>query len=187
MKRILAALVGLALLPVLALDRPATAAEPEEQWRGYWVDAFNVGVYTPGQVADLVADAIDIRANALVIQISRRFDCFCNDALYPRTDALINPAPYDPLAEAIRQAHAAGIEVHAWVNATTMWNSATAPRSADHVYNAHGLGASGADRWLNQRYDGVEKVGANTYVDPANPAAVNYIVDAISSIATKYD
>ena len=187
MKRILAALVGLALLPVLALARPATAAEPEEQWRGYWVDAFNVGVYTPGQVTDLVADAIDIRANALVIQVSRRFDCFCNDALYPRTDAAINPTPYDPLAEAIRQAHAAGIEVHAWVNATTMWNSATAPRSADHVYNAHGLGASGADRWLNQRYDGVEKVGANTYVDPANPAAANYIVDAISSIATKYD
>ena len=84
MKRILAALVGLALLPVLALARPATAVEPEEQWRGYWVDAFNVGVYTPGQVTDLVAHAIDIRANALVIQVSRRFDCFCNDALYPR-------------------------------------------------------------------------------------------------------
>jgi len=187
MKRILAALVGLAMLPVLALARPASAAEPEEQWRGYWVDAFNVGVYTPEQVNDLVADAVDMRANALVVQISRRFDCFCNDALFPRTDASIDPAPYDPLAEVIRQSHAAGIQVHAWVNATTMWNSATPPRSADHVYNGHGLKASGADRWLNQRYDGVEKVGNNTYVDPANPAAANYIVDAISSIATNYD
>jgi uncharacterized lipoprotein YddW (UPF0748 family) len=187
MKRILAVVAGLAILPVLALAGPASSAEPEEQWRGYWVDAFNVGVYTPDQVTDLVADAVDVRANALVVQIARRFDCFCNDALLPRTDASIDPAPYDPLAEVIRQAHAAGIQVHAWVNATTMWNSATAPRSADHVFNAHGLASAGADRWLNQRYDGVEKVGNNTYVDPANPDAANYIVDAISSIVTNYD
>lgn len=187
MRRILAAVVGLAMLPAMAMSGPARAAEPEQQWRGYWVDAFNVGVYTPDQVTDLVADAVDVSANALVVQIARRFDCFCNDSLFPRTDASIAPAPYDPLAEVIRQAHAAGIEVHAWVNATTMWNSATAPRSADHVYNAHGLAAAGVDRWLNQRYDGAEKVGSNTYVDPANPDAANYIVDAISSIATKYD
>ena len=187
MRRILAAFVGLAMLPAMAMSGPASAAESEQQWRGYWVDAFNVGVYNPDQVTDLVADAVDVSANALVVQIARRFDCFCNDSLFPRTDASIAPAPYDPLTEVIRQAHAAGIEVHAWVNATTMWNSATAPRSADHVYNAHGLAAAGADRWLNQRHDGVEKVGNNTYVDPANPDAANYIVEAISSIATNYD
>src|SRR5664279_516272 len=121
MRRVLAALVGLAMLPAMAMAGPARAAEPEHQWRGYWVDAFNVGVYSPDQVTDLVADAVDVNANALVVQIARRFDCFCNDSLFPRTDASIAPTPYDPLAEVIRQAHAAGIEEHAWVNATTMW------------------------------------------------------------------
>lgn len=200
MGRRLAALAGLALLPALALAGPA-AAEPEqaeraeraertertEQWRGYWVDAFNDGIYTPEQVTELVADASELGANALVVQVGRRFDCLCNDALYPRTDAAVAPAPYDPLAEVVEQAHAAGIEVHAWVNATTLWNSATAPRSPEHAFNAHGLAAEGRDRWLNKRYDGVEQVGNNTFIDPANPDAVDYVVDAVASITANYD
>ncbi|MDN5855434.1 MAG: hypothetical protein L0K86_21830, partial [Actinomycetia bacterium] len=108
---------------------------------GYWVDAFNEGVYDADEVSDLVAAAEDVGANALIVQIGRRFDCFCNRALYPRTDAAIDPAPYDPLAEVIEQAHAAGIEVHAWVNATTMWNAAKPPTSPRHAFNRHGLDA----------------------------------------------
>ncbi|MBK5247906.1 MAG: family 10 glycosylhydrolase [Actinomycetales bacterium] len=187
MKRSLAAVLGLAMVPALTLAGPAAADEPEEQWRGMWVDAFNVGIYTPEQVTGLVTDAQALGANALVVQIGRRFDCFCNDALYPRTDAAIDPAPYDPLAEVIDAAHAAGIEVHAWINATTLWNSATPPTSGDHAFNAHGFDATGGDRWLNQRYDGVERVGNNAYIDPANPAAVDYIVDAVTSITNTYD
>jgi uncharacterized lipoprotein YddW (UPF0748 family) len=189
----IAALGGFALLPALALAAPATASTAQieedrpEQWRGYWVDAFNAGIYDAEEVTELVADAESLGANALVVQVGRRFDCFCNDALYPRTDAWIDPAPYDPLAEVIEQAHAAGIEVHAWVNATTLWNSATAPRSPEHAYNAHGLTAEGEDRWLNRRADGVEKVGNNSFIDPANPHAVDYVVDAVASITENYD
>jgi uncharacterized lipoprotein YddW (UPF0748 family) len=192
--RTIAALGGFALLPALALAAPAagvaTTAQAEdrpEQWRGYWVDAFNAGIYDAEQVTELVADAEDLGANVLVVQVGRRFDCFCNDALYPRTDAFVDPAPYDPLAEVIEQAHAAGIEVHAWVNATTLWNSATAPRSPEHAYNAHGFAAEGEDRWLNKRADGVEKVGNNSFIDPANPHAVDYVADAVASITENYD
>lgn len=191
MRRVLAAAAGVALLPALAVATPSAAqetAEPAiEQWRGYWVDAFNEGIYTADQVTELVADAQQVGANALVVQVGRRFDCFCNDALYPRTDAGIAAAPYDPLAEVIEQAHAAGIEVHAWVNATTLWNSPTPPTSPDHAFNAHGLAAEGRERWLNKRADGVEKVGNNTFIDPAHPDAVDYVVDAVGSIVDKYD
>ncbi|MBZ2196188.1 family 10 glycosylhydrolase [Occultella gossypii] len=187
MRRSLAAVLGLALVPALALAGPAAADEPEEQFRALWVDAFNVGIYTPDQVTTLVEDASDLGVNALIVQIGRRFDCFCNDALYPRTDARVDPAPYDPLAEVIEVAHAAGIEVHAWVNATTLWNSATPPTSPEHAFNAHGPTATGADRWLNQREDGTELVGNNSYIDPANPAAVDYVVEAITSITENYD
>jgi uncharacterized lipoprotein YddW (UPF0748 family) len=191
--RTIAALGGFALLPALAAA-PAAAetTQPEaagatEQWRGYWVDAFNEGIYDADQVSELVTEAQDLGANALVVQVGRRFDCFCNDALYPRTDARIDNAPYDPLAEVVEQAHAAGIEVHAWVNATTLWNSATAPTSPEHAFNAHGLDAEGGDRWLNRRVDGAEKIGNNTFIDPANPAAVDYVVDAVTSITANYD
>ncbi len=151
------------------------------------MDAFNEGVYTPAQVTKLVQDAQKIKANALIVQIARRYDCFCNRALYPRTDAAIAPLPYDPLDEVIAQGHAAGMQVHAWVNVNTMWNSATPHSSPEHVFNKHGLNATGADRWLNKRADGLERMGNNAYMDPANPGAVNYIVQAIQSIMREYD
>lgn len=170
------------------VERVLSGAPAElEQWRGLWVDGFHEGVFNAQQVSRLVADATALGANALVVQVGRRFDCFCNNALYPRTDAGIAAAPYDPLAEVIDQAHAAGLEVHAWINATTLWNSATAPTSPDHAFNTHGLSAQGSDRWLNKRHDGVEQVGANTFIDPANPAAVSYVVDAVGSITSNYD
>ncbi len=177
-----------AAAPIAVMNSPATANElPQEQWRSLWVDAFNEGIYTPAEVTKLVANAEALNANALVVQVARRYDCFCNRAIYPRTDAAIAPAPYDPLDEVIAQAHAAGIEVHAWVNFGTMWNSATRHTSPDHVFNAHGPDAQGPDRWLNKRVDGVEVVGVNSFIDPANPAAVDYVVSAIQSIVREYD
>lgn len=203
MRRILAACVTALTLPALALatasgsiatpagqDEPGNTEEnePVEQWRGLWVDAFNDGIYNDDQVTDLVAHAQDLGVNALVVQVGRRFDCFCNNAQYPRTQAAIAPAPYDPLAEIIEQAHAVGIEVHAWINATTLWNMATPPADPEHVFNTNGPTASGADRWLNQRVDGVEIInGTNAYIDPANPAAVDYIVSAMQSVTENYD
>ncbi|MQY14045.1 hypothetical protein SRB5_42060 [Streptomyces sp. RB5] len=182
----LALLVGaFTALPAQADSTGETAAPA--QWRSYWVDGFNNGVYTPAQVSQLVQDALDINANALIVQTARRYDCFCNNALYPRTDAAIAPAPFDPLSEIVRQGHAAGLQVHAWVNVNTMWNSATPPRSPDHVFNQHGPSATGADRWLNKKENGQELVGANAYVDPGHPAAADYIVRAIQSIVRNYD
>jgi uncharacterized lipoprotein YddW (UPF0748 family) len=186
-RSLIAALVlALTVVPVgVGAADPDPAAEA--QLRAFWVDAFNPGIYDPDQVATLVDDAAAANVNALFVQVGRRFDCFCNDALYPRTDAAIASAPYDPLAEVIEQAHAAGIEVHAWINATTLWNLASRPSSPDHAFNRHGPDAEGADRWLNRRHDGVELMGNNAFIDPGNPDAVEYVVDGVSSIIDNYD
>lgn len=179
---------GLVAAAALGAAAPAGAeGDPPEQWRSYWVDAFNEGIYNADQVSTLVDDALAINANALIIQTVRRYDCFCNDAQYPRTHAFIDPAPYDPLAEIIDQAHAAGLEVHAWVNVNTLWNSATPPPSPDHVFNTNGPSAEGSDRWLNKRADGAELMGANAYVDPGHPDVQDYIVSGIQSIVENYD
>ncbi|WP_166346948.1 family 10 glycosylhydrolase [Phytoactinopolyspora limicola] len=177
-------------LLVASLAVPTTAAgadDPPEQWRSYWVDAFNPGIYNPEQVEKLVDDALEANANALIVQTARRYDCFCNRALYPRTDAAIDPAPYDPLDAIIEAGHAAGLEVHAWVNVNTVWNLATPPSSPDHVFNQHGPTAEGDDRWLNKKEDGTEFQGNNVFIDPGHPDAGNYIVEAIQSIVTEYD
>ncbi|RPF22626.1 family 10 glycosylhydrolase [Myceligenerans xiligouense] len=216
MKRVLTATIaGLALAAPLATVTPAalapaTASTPgtsvapadatgglphdedgsamPEQWRSLWVDAFNEGVYTPAQVEELVDEAAAMNVNALIVQTARRYDCFCNRALYPRTDAAIDPAPYDPLDAIIERAHEAGIEVHAWVTVNTMWHVPDGPPSSpDHIYTTHGPDAEGRDRWIGRMADGREVVNNRVYLDPGHPDAADYVDAAVSSIAREYD
>ncbi len=190
MRRLLSAVLG--LLIIGALLTPSTTAAnaepPAQQWRSYWVDSFGAGIYTPAQADALVADALAINANVLIVQVGRWQDCFCNRSAYPKTHAPVDPPPYDPLEVIIDKAHAAGLQVHAWVNVAPMWHLATAPPQADHVFNTHGLGATGADRWVNKRYDGTEVVdnGTFTFMDPGNPAAAAYMINGVTSIAKNY-
>ncbi|AYY11521.1 hypothetical protein EF847_01075 [Actinobacteria bacterium YIM 96077] len=184
--------IGVAAAGLLATTMavPSTAStsdDPPEEWRSYWVDAFNPGIYSPEEVDKLVDDALAINSNAIIVQTVRRYDCFCNDALYPRTDAAVDAEPYDPLAEIIEKAHDAGLEVHAWVNVNTLWNLADPPSSPDHVFNQHGPDAEGSDRWLNKMEDGTEFQGNNAYIDPGHPDAVEYIVEGVQSIVREYD
>lgn len=175
-------------LPLAEPGKASGPSGPTEQWRSFWADSFHEGIYTPEQVDKLVSKAKAVNANALIVQVSRWMDCFCNRSTFPRTDAAIAPAPYDPLEYVIQQAHAEGIEVHAWVNATVLWNSNTPPRDPNHIYYSHAHDATGADRWLNKRVDGAEIGGtALRPLDVANPGAVDYVVRGIESIVREYD
>ncbi len=195
-RKLLSAVLGVLLAGALAVTPAAgpALAEPGakppalQQWRSYWVDSFSAGIYTPAQADALVADALAVNANVLIVQVGRWQDCFCNRSSYPKTHAAVDPPPYDPLEVIIDKAHAAGLQVHAWVNVAPMWHLATAPPQPDHVFNAHGPSATGADRWVNQRYDGTEVVDNETFtfMDPGNPAAAAYMANGVLSIAKNY-
>ena len=179
---------GLLTLALVATMLPvaATAADPpREELRAYWADAFNEGLYSEAEVDELVAAAKAANMNAIVAQVGRRGDCFCNRAAMPRTQATIAPAPYDPLQTLIDKAHAEGIEVHAWIIATAIWNSGTPPSDPAHVYNTHGPATTGADNWVMTRYDGSRP--GDTYLDPGHPAAAEYIVRMYTSVLERYD
>jgi uncharacterized lipoprotein YddW (UPF0748 family) len=188
MSKRLAIIAALALL-VAAMPGLTLAVEgddpPVEQLRAYWVDAFGAGIYTPAEVDALVAAAKAANMNALVVQVGRRGDCFCNRAIMPRTQANIAPLPYDPLDTLLEKAHAEGIQVHAWVIATAIWNSATPPVAPNHVYNTHGPAVSGYDNWVMTRYDGSRP--GDTYLDPGHPDAADYVVSMATSIVENYD
>jgi uncharacterized lipoprotein YddW (UPF0748 family) len=182
----LTTITALAVLLVLPLV-PAAADPGQEQLRAYWVDAFGEGIYSPDEVRDLVDAVSDANLNAIVAQVGRRGDCFCNRSTWPRTDAAIDPLPYDPLAELIEVAHAAGIEVHAWMNVGTMWNLAAPPSSPDHAFNRHGPDPSTGESWLNVRADGEDRVGNNFMFDLGHPDAVDHIIEGMTSVAANYD
>ncbi|WP_440772556.1 family 10 glycosylhydrolase [Natronorubrum sp. DTA28] len=176
-----AALVGLGV--------PGTATGAEEtadvaQFRAYWVDGFNEGLYDADEVRSLVAAASDANHNAIIAQVVRRGDCFCDDALPPRTDAPIAD-DFDPLESLVEEAHEAGLEVHAWMNVNTMWNQETPPEADDHPFNTNGPGSD--NPWHSVREDGEEHVGHNYFFDPGHPAVADYLVDTACSLVEHYD
>jgi uncharacterized lipoprotein YddW (UPF0748 family) len=194
MRRALAILF--VLVSLLQPGAPQARAAGSEL-RAFWVDAFGEGIYTEAQITKLVAAARAANLNALVVQVGRRGDCFCNRALMPRTEqAGVTPAPFDPLDTLIARAHAEGIQVHAWIIATAIWNRAASmpPMSPDHVFNLHGPSQKDADPttpdpeyWLSERYDGANRAGSDYLLDPGHPDAADYIVRMYTSVAANYD
>src|SRR5207237_3676272 len=115
---------------------------------GLWMDSSGGGSFSDAQATKLVDAAKAANINALVVQIGRRGDCFCNRASMPRTQAAIAPLPYAPLDAIIAKAHAAGIQVHAWIITTALWNSSVAPLDPSHAFNLHGPSKTGYENWL---------------------------------------
>jgi uncharacterized lipoprotein YddW (UPF0748 family) len=174
------------VMPTNASANPAFD-ESGPQFRAFWVDAFGPGIFTPAEIDQLVADTKAANMNALVVQVGRRGDCFCNRAMMPRTQAPIAPEPFDPLQYLIDKAHSEGIEVHAWVIATAIWNSTTPPINPNHVFNQHGPSKTGADNWLMYRSDGAFRAGSDYLLDPGHPDAADYIVRMFTSVVANYD
>jgi uncharacterized lipoprotein YddW (UPF0748 family) len=170
-------------------DSPVgAAAAPQGQFRAYWVDAFGDGMYTPGQIDDVIAQTKAIKANAIIAQVVRRGDCFCNRAAAVRTEqAGVDAAPFDPLQTLIDRAHANGIQVHAWVIATAIWRGNVAPADPSHIFNAHGSSASGQANWLTKRSDGLQQLNTDWLLDPGHPDAAQWIVDVATSIVRSYN
>ena len=80
---------------------------------------------------------------------------------------------YDPLAYAISEAHARGIELHAWVNPFRAATGTKAPPAANHVSRTH-------PEWI-RAYAGQK------WVDPGEPEARRYVIDVILDIVRRYD
>lgn len=191
-RRLRAALVVAVLVSMVAGcgsedDGKASDVGGQAQWRSYWVDSFDDAIWTPEGVDQVVEDAGAVHANVLIVQISRWMDCLCNRSAFPRTHEDIDP-DFDPLEDIVEKGHEAGLQVHAWVNATPMWSATEPPEDPEHVFNTHGPKAKGTDRWLNKQVDGKERAGETLRVlDPGNPAATDYVVDGIASIVEEYD
>jgi uncharacterized lipoprotein YddW (UPF0748 family) len=157
------------------------------EFRAYWVDAFGDGMYTAAQIDDVVAATKAINANAIVAQVVRRGDCFCNRSAAARTEQEgVTPAPFDPLQTLIDKAHAQGIQVHAWVIATAIWRGSTPPADPSHVFNQHGPSATGSANWVLRRSDGLTQVNTDWLLDPGHPDAAQWVVDVATSIVRNY-
>ena len=159
----------------------------EREFRGAWIaTVYNLdwpsrpGLPASVQKAELLAllnRAAELKLNAILLQVRPASDALYASKQEPWSEFLsgragVSPG-YDPLAFAIAEAHARGLELHAWVNPFRAAISASSPLPENHVAKEH-------PEW-------VRRFGKQLWIDPGDPAARNYVISVITDIVRRYD
>jgi len=122
-------------LLLLAAAAALDAGGPREV-RGLWV--VRTALASPASVSAMVTAAREAGVNALIVQVRGRGDAYYASRLEPRPPSLAaQPASFDPLAAVLREGHAAGLAVHAWVNVNLVADAAYPARDRRHVVRRH--------------------------------------------------
>jgi uncharacterized lipoprotein YddW (UPF0748 family) len=186
----------------------------QKEYRAYWAETFNTQMGTRAEIDRLIDSAVQSNANAIFAQVRRRGDSWYLDSLEPLTQVAGVGEPdadgnwtFDPLEYLIEQAHARGIEVHAFVIVGAIYNAHPTvtglPRDPNHVFNKHFWDASTnnlipytdprqwSTRSLPHNPDGTtfdgQRYGAEWYIDLGHPDAAAYTVDVLTHLVQKYD
>ncbi len=177
-------LFGLLMLSLFVPQAWAALPVQRPEMRGLWV--VRTSILSPSAIAKVVGAAKSHHFNALFVQVRGRGDAFYQSALEPRAEELKTaPAGFDPLAEVIRQGHAAGLQIHAWLNTFYVWGANKRPLAASHVVNQHPdwLARDGKGHYQLSSGPGCE----GAFLSPANLAARRHIHDVFLDVATRYD
>lgn len=175
-----------ALLPAPVDAQPVAAGFDPPELRALWVDAFHEGIRSPREADDLVAAARRAHLNTLIVQVRRRGDALYTRGVEPPLDDPAYDPAFDALGYIVQAGHAAGLEVHAWVNAMPVWRDDAPPRDARHVFNRHGLNATGTENWLTASPTGAQKFPVGYFLDPGHPDAAAYLADIYLTIVRNY-
>lgn len=175
-------------------DAPVSA---EKEMRGLWV-ATVVNIDYPSKPTTdpeiLKKEAVDILdmakntgLNAVFLQVRPTADAFYKSKIFPWSKFLTGTqgkAPnngFDPLAFWIEEAHARGIELHAWINPFRITKK-TASESKPTINSLHSSHPARKNPgWVVQYSDG------NLYFNPGIPEVRKLVVDGVMEIVNNYD
>jgi uncharacterized lipoprotein YddW (UPF0748 family) len=166
-------------------------AEPEV--RGLWVTRWD---YTqPSHVQSIMANAAAYNFNLILFQVRGNATVFYQSSLEPWAWELTGSDPstlgtdpgWNPLALACTEAHARGMELHAYMNVFPAWKETVPPpTSADQLWNTHRSwfmqNSSGEVMWPQGWWD-----YWYTFIDPGVPEVKQYLHDVFLEVARNYD
>jgi len=147
------------------------------------------GILTPEAVDQVVKRAAEQHARGLLVQVVGRGDAYYRSDLLPRSEAL-PPGDFDPLGRIVEKAHAAGLEVQAWMNCMLVWSAPQPPRDPNHVVRAH-------PEWIARLRDGRrlsqlsfserQRLGIEgVFLAPAHPSVRTWLASVAQEIVTRY-
>jgi len=130
------------------------------------------------ELTALLDRAKALHLNAIVMHVRTAGDALYASPTVPWSAFLTGTSGrdpgYDPLAYAVAQAHARGLQLHAWFNPfRAMLPNFRGRAAANHVTRTH-------PEWI-RRY------GSQLWIDPGIPAARQAIIDAIVDVVSRYD
>ena len=183
-------------------DAPSAArAEPTTEGRALWVNRFEYN--SPADIAEIAARAALGNFNIIYFQVRGQGDAYYRSDLEPCAIRLCGSLgngypPFDPLAVALREAHARGIQLHAWLNALPGWASPRARNAAfcgllvesrpgfpRHMLLAH-------PEWVMTARDGTpmdcytSQEVEYAYVSPGIPAVRTHLARVAADVVRRY-
>lgn len=169
---------------------PSPTAEPLRETRAVWMSRWDLKSRT--DVEKIVRRVADANMNTIYFQVRGQADALYTPGLEPWSaelaGALGRDPGWDPLAELIDRAHAAGIEVHAWVNACTAWRGATPPPATTPKPMYLDFNARYGNTWLQWRGSTPPRLAEGEYLwaNPAHPAVADRIVAVCKDLLARY-
>ena len=179
----------------VAAQRAAASADTipppiPREFRGVWIAAVkNIdwpsrpGLSSGQQQHELLAmlnRAVAMHMNAVIFQVRPEADALYQSDIEPWSPFLSGtmgraPNPYyDPLAFVVREAHARGLEVHAWFNPYRALDpSSPGPVSPSHITRTDP--------------EAIRRYGSQLWMDPGDPAVVARTTRVILDVTKRYD
>ncbi|RJO66837.1 MAG: hypothetical protein C4523_11210 [Myxococcales bacterium] len=152
--------------------------------RGLWVNRWAHD--SAAKVEAIIDKAHRSGFNQIYFQVRGTFDAYYDSTLEPWARMGSKPLGvdpgWDPLQTAIEAAHSRGLELHAWINAFTLWQSATPPTESAprHMYLQH-------PEWVMQNANH-EPMPLTEYIwaSPGNAAVRAHNTAVALDIAARY-
>ncbi|MDP3849968.1 MAG: family 10 glycosylhydrolase [Luteolibacter sp.] len=168
---------------------PVNERPPEiaREFRGAWIASiYNIdwpsskGLSASAQQSELRAmldKMAALKMNAVVFQVRPQCDALYQSSIEPwspwLTGTMGRSPGYDPLAFCIREAHARGIEVHAWFNPFRALSNNSQQVAGNHIARAMPQ--------ITSRY------GTMTWCDPGHPETRTRALNVIMDVVRRYD
>jgi uncharacterized lipoprotein YddW (UPF0748 family) len=165
-------------------ERPPALAR---EFRGAWIACvYNIdwpssaGLSAGAQQAEMrniLDKLVSLKMNAVIFQVRPQGDAVYSSSTEPWSSCLtgtMGKSPgYDPLAYCIKEAHARGIEVHAWFNPFRALCNNSQQVASNHITRTNP--------------ETTLKFGTMTWCDPAHPSTRSRATSVILDVVKRYD
>jgi uncharacterized lipoprotein YddW (UPF0748 family) len=157
-------------------------AKPLRPMRAIWVTRFDYR--SKRDVIEIFERCDDLQIDTVMFQVRGNATAFYKSSMEPWAEQLGGKDPgFDPLAIALREAHARGMLLHAWVNVMPAWWGTTPPKDPKQLYNAH-------PEWMWYDQNGDRQALSDRFyvsVNPCLPEVRRYIVDVLRDLVGRYN